>query len=61
MSKTIRVRDDVYERIDKLLKPRDTFGDVVGRAITILEQVYDTSDKLGPRPYSDKRPKEAVE
>lgn len=61
MGKQIRVSDDVYERLQKLQGPRESYSEVIERAISIIEIIKDVPPMLGPRHYLRERPKEVKE
>lgn len=61
MSKQIRVSNEVYERLQKLQGPRESYSQVIDRAISILEIIKDVPSMLGPRHYLRKRPEEVQE
>lgn len=61
MSKQIRVSDDVYTRLQKLQGPRESYSQVIDRAISIVEIIKDVPSMLGPGHYLRERPKEVKE
>lgn len=60
MSKTIRVSDEVYYRIQALQAPRETVGQVIDRCLSTVEAIKGVKDILGPSHYLRERPKEEV-
>lgn len=67
MSKSIKVSDQVYNRLLELLKPRETFSEVIQRVLKVYDTVSNVSDILGPshylqgRPITDARAKETLD
>jgi len=59
MSKTIRVDDQVYLRLQRLQGPRETYSEVIERCLSIVEAFKGLSDTLGPSHYLMERPKKA--
>jgi len=60
MSKTIRVDDNVYERLQGLQGPRETYNQVIDRCLSTVEAIKGVSDILGPSHYLKEKPKEEV-
>lgn len=56
MSKTIRLEDEVYERLDKKLIHRETFTHLVKRLLDLHDTMSDVSNTLGPEHFLRKRP-----
>lgn len=54
--KTIRLHEDTYHRLEKLLGPRESFDHLVGRLCAIRESLQVIPDTLGPNhPVTAKR------
>ncbi|MBA7699768.1 hypothetical protein ES703_108471 [subsurface metagenome] len=51
MSKTIKVEDKVYHRLDELREKRETFSEVVQRLLDLHVMLTDVSKVLGPGHY----------
>ena len=51
MSKTIRLEDQVYLRLDSIRGKRETFSETVERIIRVYVTIKDVSDTLGPGHY----------
>ncbi len=47
MSKTIKVEDKVYHRLDELREKRETFSEVVQRLLELHVMLTDVSKVLG--------------
>jgi len=48
MSKAIKVRDDIYTKLDEMRDQRTTFSDVISVLLKVYETIKTTSDILGP-------------
>lgn len=59
MSKTIRVRNQVYNELEELRDKRETFSEVILRLIKLYITMQSVSGNLGPSHYLKERPKEA--
>ena len=59
-NRSIKVSKDVYERIQRLQGPRETYSEVVDRCLSIVETVKGISDQFVPSHYLQQRPKEAA-
>jgi len=51
MSKTIKVEDKVYHRLDELREKRETFSEVIQRLLDLHVMLTDVSKVLGPSHY----------
>ena len=56
MSRSIKVSDDLYEKLLDLMRPRDTFADVIRRALKVYEVIFEIQQTLGPGHYLAQRP-----
>lgn len=56
MSKTIKVDDQVYERLDGLIVHRETFSHVIQRLLKVYDIVSKIDDTLGPSHYLREHP-----
>ncbi len=61
MSKTIRVRNQVYNELEELRDKRETFSEVIERLIKLYSTMRNVSDNLGPSHYLKERIKEVGE
>lgn len=57
MSKTIKLENQVYEKLDRLRGKRETFSDVVAKLLTTKEGV-DTMIGLWQDQYGEREPKD---
>lgn len=48
MSKAIKVRDDIYEKLDDIRGKGETFSDVIAVLLKVYVTIKTTSDILGP-------------
>lgn len=51
MSKTIKVEDKVYERLDRMIIHRETFSHVIERLLKVWDKMSEVSNTLGPSHY----------
>lgn len=57
MSKTIRVDNPVYDRLEKLIIHRETFSHVIERLLKLYDTMTEVKETLGPSHYIMERPK----
>ena len=60
MSKTIRVDDKVYNQLEELQEKRETFSEVIARAINAYLTIRGIRDGLPASHYLQERPREEV-
>jgi len=62
MSKTIRISEEVYQEIERLLEPRETFSQVINRVLKVYRTIRDVSDGLPASHYlkSSRPPSETL-
>jgi len=60
MSKTIRVEDKVYQELEELREKRETFSEVIARAVNAYQTIRGIRDGLPASHYLQERPKEDV-
>lgn len=60
MSKTIKVDDQVYDRLEALIIHRETFGHVIERLLHLYDVMDEVSKALGPAHYLKERPNDLV-
>lgn len=58
MSHAIKVSDNVYQRLQRLQGPRESYSEVIDRCICAVEAIRGVSNILGPSHYLKERPKE---
>ena len=59
LSKTIRLEDDVYARLEAVQLRRETFSQTVGRCLTLLEKLGDLMNTVeGGLAYAEWRTKQ---
>lgn len=46
MSKTIRLEDQVYEKLTGLMRPKETYSQVVERVLTLFDRMGELRDVL---------------
>jgi len=51
MSKTIKVEDRVYDRLEEIREKRETFSEAVERLLKVYDTIKTVSDTLGPSHY----------
>ena len=51
MSKTIKLDDQVYQKLDELREKRETFSEVVQRLLDLHLMLTDVTKALGPGHY----------
>jgi len=56
LSKTIKLDDQVYERLEKLIIHRETFSHVVERLLRLYDTMTEVKETLGPNHYLMERP-----
>ena len=56
MSKTIKVEDQVYDRLEEIREKRETFSECVERLLKVYDTIKTVSDTLGPSHYLKERP-----
>ena len=52
MSKSIKVEDKTYQRLERLIVHRETFNMVIVRLLRVYDILSDVSKVLGPNHYS---------
>lgn len=60
MPKTIKVNDQVYDRLEALIIHRETFGHVIERLLKLYDVMDEVSKALGPAHYLKERPNDLV-
>lgn len=60
MSKTIKVDDEVYRRLERLIVHRETFSHVIERLLKLYDTMSDVTTALGPAHYIMQRPNKEV-
>ena len=58
MSKTIRVDDQVYDQLEELREKRETFSEVIARALNAYNTIRGIRDGLPASHYLQERPRE---
>lgn len=61
MSKSIKVSDDVYERLQAHQEPRESYSQLINRLLNTVEAIQAVSSTLGPSHHLMGRAKEKVE
>lgn len=56
MDRTIKLREDVYNRLEEVRGKRETFSEAVGRLLFIRDTIAGVADTLGPSHYLMRRP-----
>jgi len=56
LSKTIKVEDRVYNRLEEIREKRETFSEAVERLLKVYDTIKTVSDTLGPSHYLMERP-----
>ena len=56
MNKTIKVEDQVYDRLEEIREKRETFSECVERLLKVYDTIKTVSDILGPSHYLKERP-----
>ena len=56
MSKTIRLEDRVYVKLDAIREKRETFSEAVARLIVVYTTIKGVSVTLGPSHYLKEHP-----
>jgi len=60
MSMSIKVTNNVYERLKRLQQPREHYSEVIERALNTYEAIQGIRDGLPASHYLQERPKEEV-
>jgi len=60
LGKTIKVEDEVYQRLERLIVHRETFSHVIERLLKLYDMMSDVSTALGPSHYLNQRPNKEV-
>jgi len=60
MSKTIRVDDQIYDRLERLIIHRETFSHVIERLLKLYDTMTEVKETLGPSHYIMERPKSSA-
>ena len=60
MGKTIRVTDQVYERLQLLQRIRETYSEVIERTLEAYDTIQGIREGLPPSHYLQERPKQEV-
>jgi len=51
MSKSIKIKDSLYDRLVEIMDKRETFSDVLTRVLRVYDTVSSVRDTLGPHHY----------
>lgn len=60
MSRPIKVSNEVYEKLQKLQRPRESYSEVIERLLMMTEPLLEASRLLGSAHYLTERPKQEV-
>ena len=60
MSKSIKITDAVYERLQRLQGPRESYSEVIERALNAYEKIQGILDGLPASHWMQERLKEEV-
>ena len=60
MSKAIKIRENTYEELLKLQRPRETISEVIDRLVRVYNEIFMIRETLGPHHHLAERPKEEV-
>ena len=56
MSKTIRLEETTYRKLEAMLRLRETFNEAVVRLLRVYDTLFSVSETLGPSHYLKERP-----
>ena len=56
MSKTIKLENSIYHRLEEVRKKRETFSEAVDRLLGVYETLMSVKTTLGPSHYLNEKP-----
>lgn len=51
MSKIVKLQENVYDQVTELMRPKETYSEVIERLLEVYETIYNVSQILGPGHY----------